>query len=110
MDAEIHRFTWHEAQNPYLVETLERYFSLSLRIWYLVIDRVLGLAARSITRSNCWRRSSIATPRRRAAPCASTCSSSSARCCWGSAAPHPERLTTPDPIDISEAVIHQPSV
>ena len=44
MDTEIHRFTWHAAQNPYLVETLERYFSLSLRIWYLVIDRVPGLA------------------------------------------------------------------
>jgi DNA-binding GntR family transcriptional regulator len=44
MDTEIHRFTWHASQNPYLVETLERYFSLSLRIWYLVIDRVPGLA------------------------------------------------------------------
>jgi DNA-binding GntR family transcriptional regulator len=44
MDTEIHRFTWHTAQNPYLVQSLERYFSLSLRIWYLVIDRVPGLA------------------------------------------------------------------
>ena len=44
MDTEIHRFTWHAAQNPYLVQSLERYFSLSLRIWYLVIDRVPGLA------------------------------------------------------------------
>ena len=44
MDTEIHRFTWHAAQNPYLVQSLERYWSLSLRIWYLVIDRVPGLA------------------------------------------------------------------
>jgi DNA-binding GntR family transcriptional regulator len=44
MDTEIHRCTWHAAQNPYLVQSLERYWSLSLRIWYLVIDRVPGLA------------------------------------------------------------------
>jgi DNA-binding GntR family transcriptional regulator len=44
MDTEIHRFTWRAAGNPYLVQTLERYFALSSRIWYLVIDRVPGLA------------------------------------------------------------------
>ena len=27
-------------RNPYLTETLERYFTHSLRIWYLVLDRV----------------------------------------------------------------------
>ena len=42
-DERIHRFTWEASGNPYLVETLERYFTLSLRIWYLVLDRVPGL-------------------------------------------------------------------
>ena len=43
-DERIHRFTWEASANPYLVETLERYFTHSLRIWYLVLDRVPGLA------------------------------------------------------------------
>jgi DNA-binding GntR family transcriptional regulator len=42
-DERIHRFTWEAAGNPYLMETLERYFTHSLRIWYLVLDRVPGL-------------------------------------------------------------------
>jgi DNA-binding GntR family transcriptional regulator len=42
-DERIHRFTWESARNPYLMETLERYFTHSLRIWYLVLDRVPGL-------------------------------------------------------------------
>jgi DNA-binding GntR family transcriptional regulator len=42
-DERIHRFTWGAAGNPYLIETLERYFTHSLRIWYLVLDRVPGL-------------------------------------------------------------------
>ena len=37
-DERIHRFTWDAARNPYLSETLERYFTHSLRIWYLVLD------------------------------------------------------------------------
>jgi DNA-binding GntR family transcriptional regulator len=41
--------SFHEAdqedlmRNPYLMATLERYFALSLRIWYLVLTRVPGL-------------------------------------------------------------------
>jgi DNA-binding GntR family transcriptional regulator len=42
-DERIHRFIWEAAGNPYLLETLERYFTHSLRIWYLVLDRVPGL-------------------------------------------------------------------
>jgi DNA-binding GntR family transcriptional regulator len=42
-DERIHRFTWEAAGNPYLEETLERYFTHSLRIWYLVLDRLPGL-------------------------------------------------------------------
>jgi DNA-binding GntR family transcriptional regulator len=40
VDERIHRFIWEAARNPYLAETLERYFTHSLRIWYLVLDRV----------------------------------------------------------------------
>jgi DNA-binding GntR family transcriptional regulator len=39
-DERVHRFTWEAARNPYLTQTLERYFTHSLRIWYLVLDRV----------------------------------------------------------------------
>ncbi len=39
-DERIHRFTWEASGNAYLIATLERYFTLSLRIWYLVLDRV----------------------------------------------------------------------
>jgi DNA-binding GntR family transcriptional regulator len=42
-DERIHRFTWQASGNPYLIDTLERYFTLSLRVWYLVLDRVPGL-------------------------------------------------------------------
>jgi DNA-binding GntR family transcriptional regulator len=43
-DESIHRFTWEAARNPHLTETLERYFTHSLRIWYLVLDRVPTLS------------------------------------------------------------------
>jgi DNA-binding GntR family transcriptional regulator len=43
LDERIHRFTWEATGNRYLVDTLERYFTHSLRIWYLVLDRVPGL-------------------------------------------------------------------
>ncbi|MGO9819333.1 MAG: GntR family transcriptional regulator [Solirubrobacteraceae bacterium] len=40
LDARVHRFVHRCAGNPYLAETLGRYFNLSLRIWYLVLDRL----------------------------------------------------------------------
>ena len=40
LDARVHRFVHHAAANPYLEETLGRYFNLSLRIWYLVLARL----------------------------------------------------------------------
>jgi DNA-binding GntR family transcriptional regulator len=40
VDERVHRFVWHAAHNPHLSQTLERYFTHSLRIWYLVLDRV----------------------------------------------------------------------
>jgi DNA-binding GntR family transcriptional regulator len=42
-DERIHDFVHRTARNPYLAATLERYFALSLRIWYVVLDRVPGL-------------------------------------------------------------------
>jgi DNA-binding GntR family transcriptional regulator len=45
LDESIHQLIWEGSRNPYLVETLERYFVLSLRIWYVVLDRVPGLGA-----------------------------------------------------------------
>jgi DNA-binding GntR family transcriptional regulator len=45
LDESIHELIWEGSRNPYLVETLERYFVLSLRIWYVVLDRVPGLGA-----------------------------------------------------------------
>jgi DNA-binding GntR family transcriptional regulator len=46
LDARVHRFVHGCAGNPYLQETLGRYFNLSLRIWYLVLDRLPHLFAR----------------------------------------------------------------
>ena len=46
LDARVHRFIYRCAANPFLEDTLGRYFNLSLRIWYLVIDRLPHLFAR----------------------------------------------------------------
>ena len=40
LDTRVHRFIYRASGNPYLQETLERYLNLSLRIWYLVLDRL----------------------------------------------------------------------
>ena len=46
LDAGVHRFIHRCAGNPYLEDTLNRYFNLSLRIWHLVFDRLPHLFAR----------------------------------------------------------------
>ena len=46
LDTRIHRFIYRACDNPFLAETLQRYFNLSLRIWYLVIDRLPHLFQR----------------------------------------------------------------
>jgi DNA-binding GntR family transcriptional regulator len=46
LDANVHRFMYKCAGNPYLEETLGRYFNLSLRIWHLVLDRLPHLFTR----------------------------------------------------------------
>jgi DNA-binding GntR family transcriptional regulator len=43
LDQKIHRLVYRAAHNPFLESTLERYFNLSLRLWYLVLDRQVGL-------------------------------------------------------------------
>jgi DNA-binding GntR family transcriptional regulator len=52
LDARVHRFMYAAAANPYLETTLARYFNLSLRIWYLVLDRLPHLSARVIEHEN----------------------------------------------------------
>jgi DNA-binding GntR family transcriptional regulator len=46
LDARVHRFVYRCADNPFMESTLERYFNLSLRIWYLVLDRLPHLSTR----------------------------------------------------------------
>ncbi len=46
LDARVHRFIYRCAGNPYLEDTLTRYFNLSLRIWHLVLHRLPHLFAR----------------------------------------------------------------
>ncbi len=46
LDARVHRFVHRCAGNPYLQDSLGRYFNLSLRIWYLVLDRLPHLFTR----------------------------------------------------------------
>src|SRR5207244_11606869 len=42
-DQQSHRLRCRTAHNPFLEATLERYFNLSLRLWYLVLDREVRL-------------------------------------------------------------------
>jgi DNA-binding GntR family transcriptional regulator len=46
LDADVHRFVYRCAGNPYLRDTLERYLNLSLRIWHLVLGRLPHLPER----------------------------------------------------------------
>jgi DNA-binding GntR family transcriptional regulator len=43
LDQEVHRAVYRCARNPFLESTLERYFNLSLRLWFLVLDRGVRL-------------------------------------------------------------------
>lgn len=43
LDQQVHRLVYRAARNSYLEATLERYFNLSLRLWYLVLDREVRL-------------------------------------------------------------------
>jgi DNA-binding GntR family transcriptional regulator len=43
LDERIHRQVYHSAHNPFLESTLEEYYVLALRIWYLALDRAREL-------------------------------------------------------------------
>lgn len=43
LDERIHRAIYTAAHNPFLAETLEDYYVLALRIWYLALDQARGL-------------------------------------------------------------------
>jgi DNA-binding GntR family transcriptional regulator len=43
LDERVHRLAWRASGNAFLASTLEGYFALSLRVWYLVLDRVPAL-------------------------------------------------------------------
>ncbi len=43
LDQRIHRQIYRAARNSFLENTLERYLNLSLRLWYLVLDREVRL-------------------------------------------------------------------
>jgi DNA-binding GntR family transcriptional regulator len=43
LDQEIHRSVYRCARNSFLESTLERYFNLSLRLWFLVLDQGVPL-------------------------------------------------------------------
>jgi DNA-binding GntR family transcriptional regulator len=43
LDERIHRQVYRAAHNPFLESTLEEYYVLALRIWYLALDRTREL-------------------------------------------------------------------
>lgn len=43
LDQAIHQHIYRSARNSFLENTLERYFNLSLRLWYLVLDHGVRL-------------------------------------------------------------------
>ena len=43
LDQQVHRQVYRLARNSFLESTLERYFNLSLRLWFLVLDREVRL-------------------------------------------------------------------
>jgi DNA-binding GntR family transcriptional regulator len=43
LDQAVHRHIYRCARNPFLETTLERYFNLSLRLWFLVLDHDVRL-------------------------------------------------------------------
>jgi DNA-binding GntR family transcriptional regulator len=43
LDQRLHRFVYRCARNPFLERTLNEYYVLTLRIWFLALDRVARL-------------------------------------------------------------------
>jgi len=40
LDARVHRFVHRCSRNPYLIQDLDRYLNMSLRMWHLTFDRL----------------------------------------------------------------------
>ena len=79
LDTRVHRFIYRCAGNPYMEETLGRYFNLSLRIWYLVLDRLPHLLARVHEHDDALHAIAAGAAERRATCLPSTSPRSSAR-------------------------------
>ncbi len=45
LDQRVHRHIYQAAHNRFLAETLDRYLNLSLRVWFLVVERVTRMKA-----------------------------------------------------------------
>ena len=43
LDERFHRLLYEAADNEYLCETMNRLYDLSLRLWYLVLNRLKGI-------------------------------------------------------------------
>jgi len=43
LDQRVHRHVYRAAHNPFLASTLHEYYTLTLRIWFLALDRVARL-------------------------------------------------------------------
>ena len=63
LDERIHRSVYRGTHNAFLEATLEEYFVLALRIWYLALDRDAGSRTRCASTARCSRRSATATAR-----------------------------------------------
>ena len=44
LDQRIHQHIYHSTHNDFLASTLDQYYAHALRIWFLALDRVEGLA------------------------------------------------------------------
>lgn len=40
LDRRVHRFVWEKSGNPFLASTVANFYNLSVRIWYLVLNRL----------------------------------------------------------------------
>ncbi len=75
LDQRIHRHVYRCAHNPFVEATLNEYYVLTLRIWFLALDRVTERLDDAVTSTaSCSRRSATATPSAPSGRCARTSS------------------------------------
>ena len=95
LDQRIHRHVYRCAHNPFVESTLNEYYTLTLRIWFLALDRVARLddavtEHRELLRGDLRRRRRRA-PRRSCAATSRASSGRSARCSDTSRSDHDHR-------------------